>query len=310
MIGVAAGGPRDQYRYVWAPGALESTRMYATDALVLRVVRKRPDKRAIYEIATRLGIAVTPEEYAGMPEVQKGTGFDSSAYMRSFEQMNVEDQRLFDCKDVDVWDNGCFSYWHRGGTPSPGSPNGPWAVDALSPERTREIAERFIADSGLLPEGCEFERVRTAVTQNAQGIEIYSADQAPPRVVSRQVVYTRRVEGIPLDSFSIDVNGNGEVYRVTRRIPNFAPWVRYPMLSPDEARRMLPQGLLPSHIWGPATAVIDHVSLSYTREWNLSNLIQPVYTFSGTAHCQGGLTDTFSVTWPAVRPEYLMPPER
>jgi hypothetical protein len=230
--------------------------------------------------------------------------------MCSLEEKNVEDQRLFDCKDVELWDSGCFSYWHRGGTPEPGAPGGLRAVDATSPERTRQIADRFIADSGLLPEGCTFDRVGLAVTQNATGIEIYGSDSHSRRVLSRRAVYTRHVEGIPLGDFSVEVNGRGEVYRASRRIPDFVRLARYPILSPDEARSMIPRRLLASHIWGPARAVIDRVSLSYYHDWNFSDVIQPVYTFSGTARDENGATDTFTVAWPAVRPQYLVPRER
>ena len=300
-----AGGPRDQYTYVWAAGALESTSMYAPEALVLRVVRRVPDKQAVLELAERLGIRVTPEDRKRLPDKQEGELSPLGVYMCSLEEKNVDDQRLFDCKDVELWDSGCFSYLHRGGTPEPGSRNGPAPPDAPSPERAREIADRFIADSGLLPEGCEFERVRAAVTQNAEGLEIHYANGARPRVLSRQVVYTRQVDRIPLGDFSVEVNGNGEVYRVSRQIPNFAPLARYPILSPDEARRMIPRGLLASHIWGPARAVIGRVSLSYSPAWSFSGVIQPAYTFSGTAHGRNGQTDSFSVMWPAVRPEHF-----
>ncbi len=249
---------------------------------------------------------VAAEDRARLPD--QAVGDIHGRYAASLEELNLEDQRTFDCKDLELWDTGCFSYWHRRGTPGPQSRGGPEYPDALSPEQTREIAERFLHRSGLLPARCTFDRVVPAITQNAEGIEVYGIDKAPRRVLSRRVVYAFQVEGIALGDFSVDVNGNGEVYRVSRRTPNITPLARYPILSPDEARTMIPQGLLASHIWVPATAVIDGVSLSYSREWNYADIIQPVYTFSGTAHGEDGAADTFVVTWPAVRPAYLQSP--
>jgi hypothetical protein len=303
--GIAAGGPRDQYTYVWAPGVLEAVRMYLpSEAPVLTVRRETPTKRAVCELAIRLGVRVLPEEYATMPETQELSGFGTRLYGRSFESTNVEDQRRFWCKDVELWDSRCFAYWHRGETPTPGSPA--WDREALPAQRTEEIAEQFLAESGLLPEGCEFETVRPAIAQNAEGVETYHSDGARPRVLSRQVEYARRIEGIELGRFTVSINGNGVVYRVHRQVPNVARLGRYPILSPEEARRLLPRGLLPSHIWGPATAEIESVSLYFSQDWDSSDVIQPIYSFKGTARGEQGATEPFAVSWPAVRPECFL----
>jgi hypothetical protein len=306
MLGVMAGGPRDQYTYVWAEGALESVRMYLpAEVLVLRVVRQTPDKRVLLETAGRLGVNTTPADEARLPERQERDAGGVEAYASSFEQKNVEDQRRFDCKDVEVYDNGCFSYRHRGGTPQPGAADGLWALEALSADRSKQIADRFAAESGLLPEGCEFTGVTAGVSQNCEGQEIFNVDSAPPRVLSRRVTYTRSIGGVRLGTFVVCVNGRGEVYQVENRVPRFEPVARYPILSAEEARGMIPRGLLASHIWGPATAYIERISLSYSRDWGESGYLQPIYSFSGTAVGENGQTDTFTVAWPAIRPEHF-----
>jgi len=304
-MGVAAGGPRDQYTYVWAPGVLEAVRMYLpSEAPVLRIQRETPTKEAVYDLAMRLGIKVSAEEYANMPETQESPGFDSRLWRQSFESTNVEDQRRFWCKDLELWDSGCFTYRHRGETPTPGWPA--WESEALPAERTEELAERFLAESGLLPEGCELEAVTSDVAQNAAGRETYRIDGAPARLLSRQVKYARRIEGIELGRFTVGINGSGVVYEVQSRVPHVRGLARYPILSPEEARRMLPMGLLPSHIWGPATAEIESVSLYFSQNLDSSDVVQPIYSFRGTARGEQSATDPFTVSWPAVRPECFL----
>ncbi len=134
---------------------------------------------------------------------------------------------------------------------------------------------------------------------------VAAREGAPSRVLSRQVEYVRKVEGIELGRFIISLNGNGVVYAVRSGVPNVTLLSRYSILSPEEARRLLPRGLLPSHIWGPARAWIESVSLYYSRDLYSTDIVQPIYSFKGTARGEQGASEAFSVSWPAVRPEYF-----
>jgi len=299
-LGRAAGGPPDQYTYVWGRGVLEAVTMYLPhEVMVHRITRETVTKETVRDIATRLGLEVSAEKYAAMPWIQEAGMDEGTVYMCSFEEKNVEDQRRFDCKDVEVWDYGCFIYRHRGGAPEPGKPL--WEKDALSDVETKEIAERFVHESGLLPEGCEFAEVRPDCTVNAGGRRVFGVDGAAPRVLSREVVYSRRVDESELGQFRVRVNGEGEVYEVDCRVPRVVPVRRYPILGPEEARRMLRPGTIPSHIRGPATAEITSVALRYTG----SEFVQPLYRFEGMAFGAKGRTELFTVVLPAARPEHF-----
>jgi hypothetical protein len=299
-----AGGPPDQYPYVWARGALESASMYTpSEVMLYRIVSVTPTKEMVRDLAARLGVNVSEEEYAALPEVLKEETLGSNIYWASFERKNVDDQRLFDCKDIELGDSGWFIYRHRGGVPQPDTPL--WEKGALSERETRRIAERFLAESGLLPAGCEFVGVLPDVAQNAKGFVVHGHLGAPSRVLSRRAVYERRPAGVLLGKFSVSVNGQGEVYQVQSEVPRVAPMTPYPLLSLEEARRTLRPGLRPSRYLGPATASIESVSLRYSGSW--WGIIQPVYQFAGTATGEQGRTETFAVSVPAVRPEYFLP---
>ncbi len=300
-LGRPAGGPPDQYTYVWAPGALESASMYIpSEVMVYRLVRARPTKEMVRDLVTRIGVSMSEDQYAALPEAATDELGGSSRYAVSFDQKNVHDQRLFDCKDIELDDGGCFIYRHREGVPQPDNPL--WKRDALPERETRRIAERFLADSGLLPEGCEFAGVLPDVAQNAEGFVVTHTAGAPPRVLSRRAVYERKPEGVLLGKFWMSVNGQGEVYQVESEVPRVEPIAPYPILSLEEARRTLRPGMNPSNIWGPATAAIESVSLRYSGTWR-SIIVQPVYRFAGTATGEQGKTETFVVRAPAVRPE-------
>jgi hypothetical protein len=300
----AGGGPPDQYTYVWAPGALESASMYTpSEVMVYRIVPVTPTKEMVCDLATRLGVSVSEEEYAALPEIAKEDALGPNIYAASFEQKNVHDQRLFECKDIELGDTGCFIYRHRGGEPRPG--NALWQKDALPEGETREIAERFLAESGLLPEGCEFVGVLPDVAQNAKGFVVHGDLGASSRVLSRRAVYERRPAGVLLGSFGVSVNGAGDVYQVRQEVPRVEPIAPYPILSLEEARRTLRPGRQPSRLYGPATAAIDSVSLRYSGSWG--GILQPLYQFAGTATGEFGRTETFRTGLPAVRPEYFLP---
>ncbi|MCJ7822921.1 MAG: hypothetical protein MUQ26_07595, partial [Armatimonadetes bacterium] len=170
---------------------------------------------------------------------------------------------------------------------------------------TKEIAERFVRKPGLLPEGCQFAEVRPDCAVNAGGRRVFGVDGAAPRVLSREVVYSRRVDGSELGQFRVRVNGEGEVYEVDCQVPRVAPVRRYPILGPEEARSRLWPGALPSHIWGPATAEITSVALEYGQEGDRPALVQPLYVLQGMAFGANGPTELFTVRIPAVRPEYF-----
>jgi hypothetical protein len=274
-----------------------------SEVMVFALVRETPTKDVVRDIAVRAGVQVTEEEYAAMPETGEAGGLGEGWYGSSFERRNVEDQRLFDCKDVEVYDNGSFIYRHRGGMPQPGNPL--WEKDALSKAKTKEIAERFVGESGLLPEGCEFAEVRPDCTVSAEGRRVFGADGAAPRVLSREVVYSRRFEDIQLGRFSVRVNGEGEVYEVDCRVPRVEPVRSYPILGPEEARSMLRPGVIPSHYLGPARAEITSVALQYSQGGDQPRFVQPLYVFQGMAFGQSGRTELFAVRIPAVRPEYF-----
>jgi hypothetical protein len=125
-------------------------------------------------------------------------------------------------------------------------------------------------------------------------------------VLSRRAVYERKPEGVLLGKFCVSVNDQGEVYYVESQVPRVEPIAPYPILSPEEARRTLRPGMMPSHIRGPATAAIDSVSLRYSGTWG-SAIVQPLYRFAGTATGEHGGTETFAVSVPAVRPECFLP---
>jgi hypothetical protein len=147
--------------------------------------------------------------------------------------------------------------------------------------------------------------VRPDCALNAGGRRVFGVDGAAPRVLSREVVYSRRVDQSELGQFAVRVNGEGEVYEVDCGVPRVAPVRRYPILGPEEARRMLRPGAIPSHIWGPARAEITSVALRYGEEGDHPRFLQPLYVFQGMAFGANGQAELFTVQILAVRPEYF-----
>jgi hypothetical protein len=166
------------------------------------------------------------------------------------------------------------------------------------------VAEDFVKRSGLLPEGCRFERVSAGelVTENLPG---GGSRQKP---LGTTVVYTRDLSGIPDGSFSIRVNGRERVYRVSRGARNVTPFHAYPLLTPAEALEALRAGdgslsgpWAPPGLW---EAVVDSIRLLYNSGapgWKMGT-IQPIFSISGTTPRS---SDRWFAMVPAVRRGYL-----
>jgi hypothetical protein len=72
---------------------------------------------------------------------------------------------------------------------------------------------------------------------------------------------------------------------------------------------MLPRGLRPPNL-GPATAAIETAELRYTTAYSNADYVQPLFLLKGTARNAAGRSEPFVISWPALRPEYLLPSER
>jgi hypothetical protein len=251
----------------------------------------------VCELAAKAGVSVSPERYALMPETAPG----ERAYRATVGELTATSLGDF---DVDLCDDGIYQLTWRSRMPT-------YSRDAPEPASqgiARAAAEDFLATSGLLPTGCQF-----ASVEEGEAIEFTTQEGVgQKRVLGLVVRYHRYLDGIGAGSFEVRLNGQGQVYRVTRHIRDVAASQPYPILSPSEVIQALNAG--EGVVMGPrvrsddaAVAVIDSLRLSYYEQSMLSHqeILQPVYRASGTVQ---GVAGKVYALLPAVRPEYLEPP--
>lgn len=301
-MGRVAGGV-GHYQYLdftWGPGVRRTAEAtIPKEAMVYQAVGNTPTKADARAMAARMGLSVPPERYATLPDIQE----DARLYMLSFfEGAGADEVNVV----IELQGTGCYSIgWHG---------REPMMKEAVSEERTAEIARQFLARTGLLPEDLRFQGVSTAESMG------YSVGQkSHTRVLSRRATWTRYWKDGRAGSLSVEVDGTGHVRRVRSRICNVTPLARYPILTPEEARQQLhsPQALVSGDslggIHGHAAALIEKVELWYEDASMPPRgggaVIQPLYRFEGRVTDAQRHASSFTGMLPAVRPEYIAPAE-
>ena len=282
------------YYFTCSQEALDAARMYnPREAVVYLVVRQTPTKAKVRDLAERVGVPVSDDRYATMPEVPP-SGDEYSATVGRLTASSLGDL------DVTLDDPGNYMASVRSEYPDPHGREAPFNDDAAA------IADAFVKRSGLLPDGCRLTTVGVgeAVSENLPDGRIGQ------KVLGRGVVYRRYLGGIPDGSLDVRVNGRGKVYNVTSRMCNIKPFRTYPILTPEEAVKamMSGEGSL-SGPWSPPGllgAAVDSITLYYYQGFS-GDTVQPLFSISGTV---ARSTDRWSAVVPAIRPEYLKPPDR
>ncbi len=282
------------YRFSCSQEVLNAARMYTpSELMVYRVVHRTPTRDLVRDLAERMGVPVSAERYATMPDRM---GDEYRATVGQVTPTSLGDL------DVLLADDGTHMMTLRSQRPDSDSEEAPSDAEAAA------IAEDFVHRSGLLPQSCRLACAKVGQTVT----ESLPSGGVRQKVLGRAVVYTRYLGGLPDGSLVIRVNGRGKVYSVNSRICTIAPSRSYPILSPEEAVAALISGegslrgpWRPPGLW---EAVIDTISLRY-HQGPAGDTVQPVFDISGTTRRS---SERFSAVVPAVRPEYLAhsPPGR
>ena len=283
----------------WAPGVLQAANMYFPAELeMLEVVHSEPTKQQAVELVTRIGVSVSPQVLAELPE-QSILG--EECYRWDFGSVEVNVFR----------DGNAGLSWRGRDLPAKYFTN----PDANPPPRITAdeavaVADRFMRQTGLLPEGARMTDM-TATAPVIRHNEATGKDESA--ALAYGVTYRRFHDGIPEGIIGVSVTGKGEIFSFGRNMRNLRSLGRYPILRPDEARAMIwsPTAMVsagsnaPGHM--PITAAIEKVQMEYYDYAYDSDTIQPVYIFTGSGRDGKGRLHTFTATVPAVRPEFLEP---
>jgi len=313
-------GVAPQYVFAVEPGLLsEASRTVPAEMTVYSVPRLELTRDLVCDFADRVGVSVLPEyrttmaetvdsEYISLTVIGELTAnllTDESNVGPDDKFVSLIESRVGEIKgdnlvmlDMTVTESGNFTINLRGAHPDPaGNPS--TEEDALA------IAERFVEQSGLLPEGCELGGVSSSAY--VPGPES-AGGKIESRAIARQVVYQRYLDGYPAGQFVVQVNGKDEIYYVYRNARNVTPLASYPILTAEEAIEALEDGR--GSVTGPALpgarleATIEKIKLCYDQgaAGIPYETMQPSYWIEGNV---AGYEDGFRALLPAVRPEHL-----
>jgi hypothetical protein len=299
----AFGGPGPPRDFVWAEGVAEAASMYFPDEMpVFTVISATPKDTAVAVVAL-FGQSLAPDsdEYATDPA-------DPHTYLTAISEAG-------DTVGIEAFADGNYSVRWRSRHPLRALRK--WDDQAPGVSETAAVAQEFLDQHpGMLPDAARLVQVVP--------IGINSGPDSTGRLLSfvrtRGAVFRRFHNGFPEGQFTVMVNSNGEVCNLSRNMRDLALVGDYPILTPAEAEGLLNSpgarnhGLQAVDIVGPAR--IEAVEMEYwdgALAWEMGS-IQPVYNFTGTVAFSGtvegatGGRAKWTVTVPAVRPEYTEPP--
>ncbi len=294
------GASAPPFEITWAQGVLEAAEMYFPPEMeMLEVIHSEPTKQQAMALATRIGQLPPAGVLAPFPQWPQLPG----NYSWGFGDFHME---LFADGNLGLfWADRDLAGEHLA-NPSPGS------AYALTVDKAVAIADQFLKETGLLPNGARMTDV-TPKTMVTRYNEATGRDETT--VVACSVNYRHFRDGFPEGGIGITLNGKGEVVKVNKNMRDVRSLGRYPILSPDEAR---------GAIWSPTSQVttgsnapscspvraeIDSVQMEYYQGSTAERIdtIQPFYIFIGTGWDGEGRPQKFGAMVPAIRPEYVEP---
>ena len=278
--------------FAWGPGVLEAAQMYMPeDMMIYEVVHSVPTRDTACELAARLGSPVAAELRALYPE----SGQEEGWYYMTVGGLYLE-----------CFADGNFMATRGDREPYVGRP----AREAVGVDEAIAAADRFLAETDLLPEGARLVEVVGVMLGSRYN---KATGREERHVWTRGAVYRRFRDGFPEGKFVVQVNCDAQVCGVTRKMRDVSLVGRYPILSPEQARAALHSAAARIEELSPRatyqTAVIEALEMEYwdgALAWVMDS-IQPIYKFRGTALGDDGRSVPFSAMVPAVRPEYLQP---
>lgn len=312
-----SGAAVSAFEFSVAPGLMSKVSGSAPSELTIYQVTKQvPTRDMVCDIGERVGISVLPEIRARWPERDKNSSYQVGMIGRLtspilLSESNVDENDRYISAvlgeteeqdlvllEVHLRDDGNFKLRPHGTWPRP-------EEEALTDERTLAIAKEFVEQTQLLPDGCQLVGV---FPTTSVGFEAPGEKGVKERVIGKQVIYKRHLDGYPDGQFIVQVNGRGQIFGVHRNARNVAPLAQYPILTPEEALESLRAGR--GSLSGPtipgkiAAAVVEEITIVYDEGAFATSYetIQPVYRLRGSVE---GFNDGFSASVPAVRPEYL-----
>jgi hypothetical protein len=280
--------PMDAREFEWATGVAEAAAMYfPAEMPVFSVVPSTP-KETASATAAAYGqpLPADADDGSNVPE--------GAAYTAAVRDATAG---VF---GIHAYADGNYSLRYRDRHPMRVMREG--TDDAPGVDDTIAISTEYLkAHPGLLPEG-------------ARLVEVVPIGTSSGYVQIRGAVFRRFHNGFPEGRFTVGVNSRGEVCMVSRSMRDLSRVGDYPVLTVAEASALLNspsamrEGLEAVDMVGAAR--IDTVEMEYwggATAWQVGS-IQPVYRFRGTIHNAVGNRGSFTVTVPAIRPEYTEPP--
>jgi hypothetical protein len=282
-------------RIEWDARALAAARMYfPTEMPVFEVIPSLPNRDMALQLSALLGNPIPEDTVRQLPEKDTNESF----YLMNLGKLNLD--YFCDGNYGVIWNDR-----------EPYSKTPPIGEEAVGVDEATAAAEKFLAETGLLPEGA---RVTEVVPTGLRTTYDSTVGRDRTLVLVRSVTYRRFWNGFPEGSFSVGVNNRGQVCSLKRTMRDVKLIGAYPILSPEEASAAI--GSVSARIEGlPSSGsfvngVITEAQLEYfdgATGWRMQT-IQPVYRLTGvTMNWTSRRKTQFYATVPAVRPEFLAP---
>ncbi|KAF5056051.1 hypothetical protein DSECCO2_371390 [anaerobic digester metagenome] len=194
-------------------------------------------------------------------------------------------------------EGGCLSYTWKGRWNNVDPRDRPENLPA--DEEARKIAETFLKEHDLMPEGAVYKSVR-----HSQGL-FFDSEKNTSVVSSEdiQVSFTGTLNGLPVfgNWMYVTIGGDGDVLRIFKRWRDAEPYKEFPILSPEEALEELKQTGVVTAVSSPKKATVTEIKIGYyaSPPRDEQPYLKPTYYFHGTVEGESE-TGTFFQYIPAV----------
>ncbi|MCK9278603.1 MAG: hypothetical protein M0P22_10995 [Methanoculleus sp.] len=247
---------------------------YPEQAMVYRTVDTTVSKDDALKMAEKLGMTGSLEENV------------LSYYIKG-------DPYTFDIEK----EGGCLSYTWKGRWNSVDSRDRPENLPA--DEGARKIAETFLKEHDLMPEGAVYSGVAHGegfFSNRTDGTSIQTHKDT-------QVSFTGTLNGLPVfgNWMYVTIGGDGDILRVFKRWRDAEPYKEFAILSPEEAIEELKQTGVVATVSSPKRAVVTGIKIGYyaSPPRDEQPYLKPTYSIRGTVEGENG-TGTFFQYVPAV----------
>jgi hypothetical protein len=254
-----------------------------------------PDKMPVYKT---IPPAVTKADAIALAKKFNITDFNEPKEGDSVISVSSKDVRY----SIQLHKNGgqYFEDYKRSDTP-----NGIDIAENLpSDEEARKIANSFLKERGLLPDG--------AVVGGTKHRKVYGSNGNRTQTVDWEdilVYYTRELDGMNVEGtqFEVEVGGHGDIIRFFSNWKDYQAIGEYPIITRDSSINILKQKgtSATSGPEKPDTVSINDIYLAYetTAVAYKEVYLEPVYVFKGEALKNGTAVKPIKEFIPALTDE-------